>query len=115
MLPMLFGAFRPPKLDNVDLGAGHSKMPTSFWLSAPEKACDGSARCGLGGWKAPNSMGNISTAEVLRLRATSAASRDQSVKRSAQDDDSVGVLTKNNLSESALIGHRPRLAAPNRD
>jgi hypothetical protein len=41
--------------------------------------------------------GGISTAEVLRLRATSAVSRDQSVRRFAptasrgrQDDDSVG-------------------------
>src|SRR5271155_4001354 len=34
-------------------------------------------------------MGKISTAEVLRLRATSAVSRDQSVRRFAQDDDSV--------------------------
>ena len=43
----------------------------------------------------------ISTAEVLRLRATSAVSRDQSVRRSAQDDDSVGVLTKNILNKLA--------------
>src|SRR6202041_355137 len=50
---------------------------------------------GLRGRKAPSSMGKISTAEVLRLRATSAVSRDQSVRRSAQDDDSVGVLTRN--------------------
>jgi len=33
----------------------------------------------------------ISTAEVLRLRATSTVSRDKSVRRSAQDDDFVGV------------------------
>jgi hypothetical protein len=46
---------------------------------------------GFGGRKAQNSMGKISTAEVLRLRATSAVSRNQSVRRSAQDDDSVGV------------------------
>ena len=39
-------------------------------------------------------MGKISAAEVLRLRATSAVSRDQSVRRSAQDDDSVGELTE---------------------
>ena len=32
----------------------------------------------------------MSTAEVLRLRATSSVSRDQSVRRFAQDDDSVG-------------------------
>jgi hypothetical protein len=48
--------------------------------------------------KAPSRLGEISTAEVLRLRATSAVSRDESVRRFAptasrgrQDDDSVGV------------------------
>ena len=35
-------------------------------------------------------MDKLSTAEVLRLRATSTVSRDQSVRRSAQDDESVG-------------------------
>src|SRR5277367_5720933 len=39
-------------------------------------------------------MGKISSAEVLRLRATSAVSRSQSVRRSTQDDDSVGELTE---------------------
>jgi hypothetical protein len=48
------------------------------------------------------------TAEVLRLRATSAVSRDKSVRRCAQDDDFVGVLTKKNiLSKLALMGHSP--------
>ena|ERR1700733_13633175 len=36
----------------------------------------------------------MSTAEVLRLRAASAVSRGISVRRSAQDDDSVGELTE---------------------
>ncbi len=45
---------------------------------------------GFGGRKTPGSVGKISTAEVLRLRAPSAVSRDQSVRRCAQDDDSVG-------------------------
>ena len=45
--------------------------------------------------KAPNSMGKISTAGVLRLRAPSAVSRDKAVRRFAQDDDLVGVLKKN--------------------
>jgi hypothetical protein len=49
---------------------------------------------GFGGRKAPSSIGKVSTAEVLRLRATSTVSRNQSVRRSAQDDDSVGSLTK---------------------
>jgi hypothetical protein len=39
-------------------------------------------------------MGEISTAEVLRLRAARAVSREQSVRRSAQDDESVGVSRK---------------------
>jgi hypothetical protein len=46
---------------------------------------------GVGGRKALSSMGKLSIAEVLRLRATSAVPRDQSVRRSAQDDDSVGI------------------------
>jgi hypothetical protein len=46
---------------------------------------------GAGGRKAPNSMGKISAAEVLRLRATIDVSGNQSVRRSAQDDDFVGV------------------------
>jgi hypothetical protein len=45
---------------------------------------------GFGGRKALNSIGKTSTAEVLRLRATSSVSGDKSVRRSAQDDDSVG-------------------------
>jgi hypothetical protein len=41
---------------------------------------------GFGGRKAPSSMGKISTLGVLRLRATSAVSREKSVRRCAQDD-----------------------------
>ena len=44
---------------------------------------------GVGGRKAPSSMGQLNAAEVLRLRATSAVSLGQSVRRSAQDDDFV--------------------------
>jgi predicted GIY-YIG superfamily endonuclease len=44
---------------------------------------------GFGYRKGPSSMGKISTAGVLRLRATSAVSRDKFVRRSAQDDDFV--------------------------
>jgi hypothetical protein len=62
---------------------------------------------GFGGRKAPSSMGKISIAEVLRLRATSPVSHDQSARRCAQDDESVGVLTKNTLNKLALIGHGP--------
>ena len=63
---------------------------------------------GLSGRKAPSSMGKISTAEVLRLRATSAVSRDQSVRRSAQDDDFCGSF--HILNKLALMGLHPDLA-----
>jgi hypothetical protein len=58
---------------------------------AAENADVGARPVRLGGRKAPNCMGKISTAEVLRLRAKSAVSRNQCVRRSAQDDDSLGV------------------------
>jgi hypothetical protein len=44
-------------------------------------------------------MGKISTAEVLRLRAKSAVSRDKSVRRCAQDDGFVRGL------EIQLVGY----------
>jgi hypothetical protein len=65
---------------------------------------------GLGRSKAPSSMGKISSAGVLRLRATSAVSRDKSVRRSAQDDVFVGILKKNILNKLALMGLRPGLS-----
>jgi hypothetical protein len=98
ILPKLLGAFRPLK-------------PEVF---GPGKKRSGPARCGLGGRKAPSSLGKISTAEVLRLRATSAMSRDKSVRRSAQDDDFVGVLTKHpkQVNKLALMGLRPIVFGP---
>jgi hypothetical protein len=59
---------------------------------------------GFGGRKATSSMFKISTLGVLRLRATpSAVSRDRSVRRSAQDDDFVRVLTNNTQSRTGLM------------
>jgi hypothetical protein len=52
-------------------------------------------------------MGKISTAELLRLRATSVVPRDKSVRRCAQDDDFVEVLKKNIPNKLALMGLRP--------
>ena len=71
---------------------------------------------GLGGRKASSSMGKLSSAEVPSATLGTGSStprhkrcvRDQSVRRSAQDDDSVGVLTKNILDKLALYGiNRP--------
>jgi hypothetical protein len=47
---------------------------------------------GFGGRKDPNSIGGLETAGVLRLRAISAVLCDESVRRSAQDDDFWGSL-----------------------
>jgi hypothetical protein len=67
---------------------------------------------GFGGRKAPSSMGEMSTSgfprllsgQALRLRATSAVSRDKSVRRSAQDDDFVWELDEKNILKLALLG-----------
>jgi hypothetical protein len=75
ILPMVFGAFRPPKPDNRICCDTHLIVTgTSF------HALDASKLLVLGPrekpWpasvveKPPNTMGKISTAEVLRLRAT---------------------------------------------
>jgi hypothetical protein len=73
------------------VGARHSKM-----LAGP------------GGQKAPSNMGKLSIAEVLRLRATSSVSRGKSVRRSAQDDDFVGV------SKASGRAHLPSFIHPTR-
>jgi hypothetical protein len=78
-------------------------MLASSCFSAPGKDRGGAAGAGSV-VETLNSMGRIGTAEVLRLRATSALARDKSVGRSAQDDDSVAVLTKNILDKLALLG-----------
>jgi hypothetical protein len=49
--------------------------------------------------KLQSSISEIGTAEVLRLRATSSVSGEESVRRSAQDDEFVGRLRKNILNE----------------
>jgi hypothetical protein len=49
-------------------------------------------------------MGKISSAGVLQLRATGAMSRDKSLRRSAQDDEFVGVLAKNILKMTVFVG-----------
>jgi hypothetical protein len=48
----------------------------------------------FGGRKGQNNVGKIGAVGVLRLRATRAVSCDESVRRSAQDDGFVGILTK---------------------
>jgi hypothetical protein len=67
---------------------------------------------GFGGRKAPSSMGKISIAGVLRLRATSTVSRNQSVRRSAQDDDSVGVSTKKHPKQVSAYGTQYWVGGP---
>jgi hypothetical protein len=68
--------------------AGHrtQRDPARSWFSSPRKTVADPSGAGFGGRKAPCSMGKISVAGVLRLRATSAVSRNKYVMRSAQDD-----------------------------
>jgi hypothetical protein len=54
-------------------------------------------------------LGKISIAGVLRLRATSAASSDRYVMRSAQDDGFVGGLTKTSYVEKEAAVHPGRV------
>jgi hypothetical protein len=96
--PMLFEAFNRRSLTMESVA-----IRTCFM-----KAVAGPPAAGFGGWKAPNSMSTISTADVLRLRAPSSVSRDQSVRRFAQDDDSVGELTE----RRPLCGSRGALQVP---
>jgi len=84
----LFDHRSPPRFLNLD-----SRQPYrhALTVASPSSAYRQQILLsGFGGRKTPSSMGKRSTAEVLRLRATSAVSRDKSVRRSAQDDDSVG-------------------------
>jgi hypothetical protein len=77
-------------------------IPSSKILHRPGMECTLTIQCvsrqtllsDIGGRKAQSSTGKLSTAEVLRLRAPSAVSPDPSVRRSAQDDDFVGVWKK---------------------
>jgi hypothetical protein len=70
--------------------------------SAATFICGSCEIWGSGGRKALSSAGNVSAAEVLRLRATSSVSRDRCVKRSAQDDDFVGISRKTAESDDGL-------------
>jgi hypothetical protein len=120
ILPMLLGAFQPP---SPHLTGRHilslEPRTKNLLASCYVRRCSVTINCvsqqillsGFGGRKAPSSVGKMSTAEVLRLRATNTVSRNQSVRRSAQDDDSVGVSTKNTLNKLMLMGRSTGLAA----
>ena len=59
-------------------------------------------------------MSKISTFGSFDSAPSSVVSRDRSVTRSAQDDDFVGVLTKNIQTKLALMGAAPSNASPTR-
>jgi hypothetical protein len=65
---------------------------------------------GIGGRKAPNSMGKKASSGSFDSAPSSAVSRDESVRRSAQDDVFVGVLKKHIPNKLALMGLRPGLS-----
>src|SRR5580704_15297189 len=84
ILSMLFVPFRP-------LGPGENR--------------GGPPGAGFGVGKGTIGMGRTSSPGVLRLRAPSAVSCDESVRRFAQDDDFVGVLKKRSR-RLALMGRQ---------
>jgi hypothetical protein len=115
--PMLLGAFQSPSPHRAGplrfFPRGREQKTTfaaaiqaRFTLSSPATYISVSCNrdhperiaadpvVGLRWSKSSEQHGLSSTAGVLRLRATSAVSRDQSVRRFAQDDDSVGELTE---------------------
>jgi hypothetical protein len=93
ILPTLVGVFSTTKTREQDLLRyaldGHRRIFSSAVVISIPRSARGA---GFGGWKARSSVSKIRIAGVLRLRAPSTVARDKAVRRSAQDDDSVGVL-----------------------
>jgi hypothetical protein len=73
--------------------------------------CSLTRRAGLRAGKGTNGVGKVSSPGVLRLRARSVVSCDESARRFAQDDDFVGVLKKT-PRRIALMGLSPYLIRP---
>jgi hypothetical protein len=122
IFPMLLGAFQPPSpmtgycdthwmvtgtsfaaAENVNVGAGHSKMQQVLGSRPQGKTVAGPLGPGLGGRKVPSGIGKISTAEVpsATLRTGSSTPRHKRcitrwIGEGAplSDDDSVGELTE---------------------
>ena len=114
ILPMPVGPFehRSPHLADPPrsfTGAENKNREHLLWPAAPSTFSATIQASGFGDRKGPNSMGKISTVGVLRLRAIKRMLRDTSVRRSAQDEDFVGVLTKKIPNKLALMGLRPGL------
>ena len=55
------------------------------------------------------------TQPLLTVKQSKKVTAAPTASRGRQDDDSVGVLTKNTLNTLALMGHGPGLTAPNRE
>jgi hypothetical protein len=94
-LPMLFGAFnhRSPRWSlPLRFAPCGRALELASILPCPAPKSTFSAAILLSASVVENSEqpGEVSTAEVLRLRAPSPLPRDPSVRRFAQDDESVG-------------------------
>jgi hypothetical protein len=70
-------------------------------ITAGER-CTSDLFSGFSGRKGPNSVGKISTVGSFDSAPPSVLTRDRSVRRSAQDDVFVGVVTKNIPNTLAL-------------
>jgi hypothetical protein len=74
ILPMLLRSFRQPKPENFSVIIFHPRSVQVFELGI-DRGDEVQLGAGFGRRKGLSSMGKISTAEVLRLRAPSAVSQ----------------------------------------
>ena len=81
IFPILFGAFQTTEPGP----GGAAKVLRKDVLVTIKCVSQQIVLSGFGGRKAPISMSKMSTAEVLRLRAISAVSRNESARRFAQE------------------------------
>jgi hypothetical protein len=97
--------------EKVDGATGHSKMP-AFLVSAPGKDCGASAMNGLVVEKPGAAWVKQAPSESFDCAPLSAVSRDESVRRSAQDDGFVwGLVLYLHLSMDAP-GSPPAIKFP---
>jgi len=118
ILPMLLGAFQPPvshrgtcyvrrlHLPSCHTGTLYIDVTGNLHLRVMSGFCGRNLRAACENQEPPRFL-RLRSGQALRLRATSAVSRGQSVRRSTQDDESVGVLTKNTLNKLAFMGPCP--------
>jgi hypothetical protein len=91
---------RMQKPPDMARSSSSCSRPQGKTVTAPQGA-------GFGGRKAPNGIGKKASSGSFDSAPSSAVSHDKSVRRSAQDDDFVGVLKKNIPNKLTHMGCSP--------